>query len=98
MRFDPTAILPRLRLGRPPAGRRQRSADHSTDQDGDRERGLASSTTLRESQRAGSSVSASIESVSRRRMLLLGTATLVLVAGLPVAEPQPPTKAFRILE
>src|SRR5262245_5218289 len=43
-------------------------------------------------------MSASIEWVTRRRMLLLGTVALVPVAGLPVAEPQQPTKAFRILE
>ena len=41
---------------------------------------------------------ASTGSVIRRRIALLGAVAAVLVAGLPVAEPQQPTKAFRIME
>jgi putative ABC transport system substrate-binding protein len=41
---------------------------------------------------------ASIGSVIRRLIVLLGAVAVVLVAELPVAEPQQPTKTFRIME
>lgn len=41
---------------------------------------------------------ASNRSVIRRWIVLLGAIAVVLVAGLPVAEPQQPTKTFRIME